>query len=81
MASSSDNALIVQSDASVLLEVHAPRAEEARAALAPFAELVKSPEHVHTDRKGARLRPFQARRAALHCALQGRELCHRPPRR
>ena len=32
------------------LEVHAPRAEEARAALAPFAELVKSPEHVHTYR-------------------------------
>jgi hypothetical protein len=47
---SSDNALIVQSDCSVLLEVHAPRAEEARAALAPFAELVKSPEHVHTYR-------------------------------
>jgi len=45
-----DNALIVQSDCSVLLEVHAPRADEARAALAPFAELVKSPEHVHTYR-------------------------------
>ena len=50
MAPSPDNALIVQSDCSVLLEVHAPRAEEARAALAPFAELVKSPEHVHTYR-------------------------------
>lgn len=48
MASSADNALIVQSDSSVLLEVHAPRAEAAREALAPFAELVKSPEHVHT---------------------------------
>ena len=48
MASAADNALIVQSDCSVLLEVHAPHAEEARAALAPFAELVKSPEHVHT---------------------------------
>jgi DNA excision repair protein ERCC-3 len=45
-----DNALIVQSDCSVLLEVHAPRADEARSALAPFAELVKSPEHVHTYR-------------------------------
>ncbi len=44
------NALIVQSDSTVLLETHAPRAEEARAALAPFAELVKSPEHVHTYR-------------------------------
>jgi DNA excision repair protein ERCC-3 len=50
VAPSPDNALIVQSDCSVLLDVHAPRAEEARAALAPFAELVKSPEHVHTYR-------------------------------
>jgi len=50
MAVSPDNALIVQSDCTVLLEVHSPRAEEARAALAPFAELVKSPEHVHTYR-------------------------------
>ncbi len=50
VALSPDNALIVQSDCSVLLEVHAPRAEEARGALAPFAELVKSPEHVHTYR-------------------------------
>jgi len=45
-----DNALVVQSDLSVLLDVQAPRADEARAALAPFAELVKSPEHVHTYR-------------------------------
>ncbi len=45
-----DNPLIVQSDASILLETHGPRAAEARAALAPFAELVKSPEHVHTYR-------------------------------
>jgi DNA excision repair protein ERCC-3 len=50
MAPVADNALIVQSDSSVLLEVHAPRAEAAREALAPFAELVKSPEHVHTYR-------------------------------
>jgi DNA excision repair protein ERCC-3 len=50
VASTSENAIIVQSDCSVLLEVHAPRAEEARAALAPFSELVKSPEHVHTYR-------------------------------
>jgi DNA excision repair protein ERCC-3 len=45
-----ENALIVQSDYTVLLEVHSPRAEAAREALAPFAELVKSPEHVHTYR-------------------------------
>lgn len=43
-----DNALIIQSDRSVLLEVHSPGAEAARAAIAPFAELVKSPEHIHT---------------------------------
>jgi len=43
-----ENALIVQSDRSILLEVHAPTAEAARAAIAPFAELIKSPEHIHT---------------------------------
>ncbi|MEE3715399.1 DNA repair helicase XPB [Tumidithrix elongata RA019] len=43
-----ENALIVQSDRSILLEVHAPTAEKARAAIAPFAELLKSPEHIHT---------------------------------
>ncbi len=43
-----DNALIIQSDRSVLLEVHSPGAEAAREAIAPFAELVKSPEHIHT---------------------------------
>lgn len=42
------NALIVQSDRSVLLETSSPRAAAARGALAPFAELVKSPEYVHT---------------------------------
>lgn len=50
MAVFPDNALIIQSDCTILLETHAPRAEEARGALAPFAELVKSPEHVHTYR-------------------------------
>lgn len=50
MGFSPDNALVVQSDCSVLLEIHSTRAEEAREAIAPFAELVKSPEHVHTYR-------------------------------
>ena len=45
-----DNALVVQSDCSVLLELYGPRAEEAREAITPFAELAKSPEHVHTYR-------------------------------
>jgi DNA excision repair protein ERCC-3 len=45
-----DGALIVQSDRSILLEVAHPDADAARAAIAPFAELEKSPEHVHTYR-------------------------------
>jgi DNA excision repair protein ERCC-3 len=44
------NPLIVQSDRTLLLDVHAPLAEEARAAIMPFAELEKSPEHIHTYR-------------------------------
>ncbi|MDR0602390.1 MAG: DEAD/DEAH box helicase [Treponema sp.] len=48
MAVDSANPLIVQSDRTLLLDVHAPRAEEARAAILPFAELEKSPEHIHT---------------------------------
>jgi DNA excision repair protein ERCC-3 len=43
-----ENPLIVQSDRSVLLEVNNPRYEEARDILASFAELVKSPEFIHT---------------------------------
>ncbi|HEX6509112.1 MAG TPA: DNA repair helicase XPB [Chloroflexota bacterium] len=42
--------LIVQSDKTVLVEVDNPSYEEARDALAPFAELEKSPEHIHTYR-------------------------------
>ena len=45
-----DNPLVVQSDKSVLVEVDNPRYEEARDALARFAELEKSPEHIHTYR-------------------------------
>jgi DNA excision repair protein ERCC-3 len=44
------NPLIVQSDRSILVEVDNPRYAEARDALAPFAELEKSPEHIHTYR-------------------------------
>lgn len=42
--------LIVQSDKTVLLEVAHPDAPKARAALAPFAELERAPEHIHTYR-------------------------------
>ena len=45
-----DGPLIVQSDKTVLLEVDHPLAAEARAAIAPFAELERAPEHVHTYR-------------------------------
>ncbi|KAE8762872.1 DNA repair helicase XPB [Georgenia thermotolerans] len=45
-----DGPLIVQSDKSILLEVDHPRATEARRAIAPFAELERAPEHVHTYR-------------------------------
>ncbi|MEG3614300.1 DNA repair helicase XPB [Isoptericola haloaureus] len=45
-----DGPLIVQSDKSILLEVDHARAEEARRAIAPFAELERAPEHVHTYR-------------------------------
>lgn len=44
------NPCIVQSDKTVLLEVDNPLANEARAALAPFAELERAPEHIHTYR-------------------------------
>jgi len=44
------NPLIVQSDRTLLLDVHAPRATECRNALIPFAELERSPEHLHTYR-------------------------------
>jgi DNA excision repair protein ERCC-3 len=45
-----DGPLIVQSDKTLLLEVDHPSAQQARAAIAPFAELERSPEHVHTYR-------------------------------
>jgi DNA excision repair protein ERCC-3 len=40
--------LIVQGDMTVLLEVAHPLYAEARDRIAPFTELVKSPEHMHT---------------------------------
>ena len=53
MGSPADNPLIVQSDHSILLEVDHPRSDEAREAILPFSELLKSPEHVHTYRISA----------------------------
>jgi DNA excision repair protein ERCC-3 len=45
-----ENPIIVQSDRTILLEVDRPRSAEARDLLAAFAELEKSPEHVHSYR-------------------------------
>jgi len=42
--------LIVQSDKTLLLEVDHPDADACRRAIAPFAELERAPEHVHTYR-------------------------------
>jgi len=42
--------LIVQSDNTLLMDVHDPGFEEARPAIGVFAELEKSPEHIHTYR-------------------------------
>src|SRR5215213_9319618 len=44
------NPLIIQGDRTILVEVNNPRYAAARDALAPFAELEKSPEHIHTYR-------------------------------
>lgn len=42
--------LIVQSDKTLLLETAHPEALECRKAIAPFAELERAPEHIHTYR-------------------------------
>ena len=45
-----EKSLIAQSDGTLLLDVHAGGFEAARSAISPFAELEKSPEHIHTYR-------------------------------
>jgi len=45
-----DGPLIVQSDKTLLLEADHAQAADCRRAIAPFAELERSPEHVHTYR-------------------------------
>ncbi len=45
-----DGPLIVQSDKTLLLEIDHADSEACRRAIAPFAELERSPEHVHTYR-------------------------------
>lgn len=48
-----DKPVIVQSDRSILLETDGPEFENARDCLSTFAEVVKSPEHIHTYRISA----------------------------
>lgn len=48
-----ENPLIVQSDHTILLETQGPHFAAARDELARFAELVKSPEYMHTYRLNA----------------------------
>ncbi|MGM0674693.1 MAG: helicase-associated domain-containing protein, partial [Spirochaetota bacterium] len=45
--------VIVQGDSTLLIDVHDPGFEEARNAVGAFAELEKSPEHIHTYRMSA----------------------------
>ncbi len=59
--------MIVQSDRTILLEVDNPQYEDARDALASFAELVKSPEHIHTYQLSA-LSLWNAMAAGLSAA-------------
>ena len=46
----SEGPLIVQSDKTLLLDIDNPLSTECRRAIAPFAELERSPEHIHTYR-------------------------------
>ena len=50
MADTGEKPLIVQSDSSLMLDVHSPSYEAVRNDIAAFAELEKSPEHMHTYR-------------------------------
>jgi DNA excision repair protein ERCC-3 len=50
MTETDSKPLIVQSDSSLMLDVHAQFFESARNDIAAFAELEKSPEHIHTYR-------------------------------
>jgi DNA excision repair protein ERCC-3 len=64
----SEGPLIVQSDKTLLVEIDHPLSAECRKAIAPFAELERAPEHIHTYRLTA-LGLWNAR-AAGHDAEQ-----------
>ncbi|MGI9256640.1 MAG: DNA repair helicase XPB [Salinispira sp.] len=50
MSTKANAPLIINNDQSILLDLHASQVEQARKAIAPFAELEKSPTHIHTYR-------------------------------
>ncbi|MBT3260128.1 MAG: helicase-associated domain-containing protein, partial [Deltaproteobacteria bacterium] len=68
------NPLIVQGDHTILVEVNSPRYEAARHELVRFAELVKSPEHIHTYRVTP-LSIWNARAAGIPAAKIVEALC------
>ena len=70
--------LIVQSDKTVLLEVDHPQAEDARRAIAPFAELERSPEHIHTYRLTP-AGPVERARGRPRCRAGGRHAARLQP--
>ena len=67
MGSRRDGPLIVQSDKTVLLDVHHPGADEVREGLGSFAELLKTPDHIHTYRISS-LSLWNAASAGMTCA-------------
>lgn len=67
--------VIVQSDLTVLLEVDNPLYNDARDALAGYAELIRSPEHMHTYQLSA-LSLWNAMAAGLDAATVISSLTH-----
>ena len=67
MSFGGEQPLIIQSDRTLLLETGGPRYEEARDHLARFAELVKSPEQIHTYK----VTPLSLLRAVAIIAVRG----------
>jgi DNA excision repair protein ERCC-3 len=68
------NPLIVQGDHTILVEVNSPRYEAVRNELVRFAELVKSPEHIHTYRITP-LSIWNARAAGIPATTISKALC------
>lgn len=70
MSYNPQNPIIAQADLSVLLEINSPLYLEARDQVARFAELIKSPEHIHTYQ----ITPLSLWNAAA-TGMQADEIC------